>query len=140
MRNISPGRACRRPRRTWRNSPIEWVAGTMSLSPRRRRVDSAGFMLGLGSLRRIAVLDLITPARAWAVAAVSPDPSQEADATGRMPALQRAVMFVSVVGPFCGLLAAIALLWHRAPGISGIGWPEIIVMAVMYALCGFGVT
>jgi stearoyl-CoA desaturase (Delta-9 desaturase) len=93
----------------------------------------------LGYLRRIVDLDLITPARTWAVAEAQPDSSPQTDAVERMPALQRAVMFVSVVGPFCGLLAAIVLLWRRGAGY-GIGWPEMIVMAIMYALCGFGVT
>jgi len=94
----------------------------------------------VGSLRRIADLDLITPARAWAVASAQAQLPHEPDAIDRMPALQRWVMFASVVGPFCGLLAAIALLWHRTSAIGGIGWPEIIVMVIMYALCGFGVT
>jgi stearoyl-CoA desaturase (Delta-9 desaturase) len=84
-------------------------------------------------------LDLITPARAWAVEDIVPA-AHHVDVAERMPTLQRWVMFFSVVGPFVGLLAAIVLLWHRAPGSIAIGWPEMIVMVVMYALAGFGVT
>jgi stearoyl-CoA desaturase (delta-9 desaturase) len=58
----------------------------------------------------------------------------------RMPLVQRIVMFVSVVGPFLGLLAAIVLLWRRSPMGGGIGWGEVLVMVVMYSLAGFGVT
>jgi stearoyl-CoA desaturase (delta-9 desaturase) len=57
-----------------------------------------------------------------------------------MPAIQRAVMFCSVVGPFIGLLAAIVLLWKHSPAAGGIGWPEVFIMLAMYALAGFGVT
>jgi hypothetical protein len=46
-----------------------------------------------------------------------------------MPLFQRCVMFFSVTLPFAGLIAASALLWHR-----GIGWPEMIVMSVLYTL------
>jgi stearoyl-CoA desaturase (delta-9 desaturase) len=71
-------------------------------------------------------VDLITPASTWSV-----QPHHE-----KMPLLQRAVMFCSVVGPFVGLLAGIVLLWRR----HFIGWPEIAVMSIMYTLCGFSVT
>jgi stearoyl-CoA desaturase (delta-9 desaturase) len=57
-----------------------------------------------------------------------------------MPPFQTAVMFFSVVGPIAGLLAAIFLLWHRAPGRWSIGWPEVSAMVLLYALIGFGVT
>src|SRR5437762_10604174 len=79
------------------------------------------------SVRRKSTLDLLTPAHTWSSESVHHD---------RLPLLQRAVMFVSVVGPFLGLIAAIVLLWQR----HFIGWPEMFVMAVMYAFCGFGVT
>lgn len=85
-------------------------------------------------------MDLITPARAWAAAEALPQATHDEDVTDRMPTLQRWVMFWSVVGPFIGLIAAIVLLWHRASGAIAIGWPEMIVMAVMYAVVGFGVT
>jgi stearoyl-CoA desaturase (delta-9 desaturase) len=57
-----------------------------------------------------------------------------------MPPLQTVVMFISVVGPILGLVAAALLLWHRAPNHAGIGWPEIVLMIVFYSLAGFGVT
>jgi stearoyl-CoA desaturase (Delta-9 desaturase) len=56
-----------------------------------------------------------------------------------MPALQRVVMFFSVVAPVAGLVAAIVLLWGRK-STYGIGWPELLVMAAMYTITGFGVT
>jgi stearoyl-CoA desaturase (delta-9 desaturase) len=91
-------------------------------------------------------LDLITPARTWSAqdvaepAAPDADHSHESEAVDQMPRLQRIVMFLSVVGPFVGLLAAIVLLWRRSPAGGGIGWPEVIAMVVMYSLAGFGVT
>ena len=101
-------------------------------------------------------MDLLTPARTWAAAAAvvdapsSTDPHDRPDdrphedgpaAVEGMPRAQRLAMLATVVVPFLGLLAAIALLWHRGPdGSGGIGWAEIVVMAVMYALTGFGVT
>jgi stearoyl-CoA desaturase (delta-9 desaturase) len=57
-----------------------------------------------------------------------------------MPALHQAVMFVSVVGPLVGLIAATVLLWRPHAGGIGVGWPEVIVMLAMYGLMGFGVT
>ena len=75
-------------------------------------------------------MDLITPARTWAA---------EKHDVDDMPTLQKWVMFFSVVLPFVGLIVAIALLW-KADSIFGIGWPETIVMIIMYALAGFGVT
>src|SRR5688500_11804781 len=58
-----------------------------------------------------------------------------------MSGAARFAMGVTVVGPFLGLLIAMALLWHGgADGSGGIGWAEVVVMGVMYALAGFGVT
>ena len=83
-------------------------------------------------------MDLITPARTWAAAEPSANSHTHA-AVDRMPLLQRWVMFFSVTLPFVGLIVAIALLWHRDSAF-GIGPGEIVVMIVMYALGGFGVT
>jgi len=91
-------------------------------------------------LQRKSPLDLLTPARTWAAAEDSTETLKDTAPVARMPALQRIVMFVSVVGPFAGLIAAVILLWHRTGLGFGIGWPEILVMAAMYALAGFGVT
>ncbi|MDB5290008.1 MAG: Stearoyl-CoA 9-desaturase [Phycisphaerales bacterium] len=85
-------------------------------------------------------LDLLTPAQTWAAVEISPQSGEVSQPHARMPALQRVVMFFSVVGPFVGLLAAIVLLWRRSPAGGGIGWPEVFVMLAMYALAGFGVT
>jgi stearoyl-CoA desaturase (delta-9 desaturase) len=91
-------------------------------------------------------LDLITPARTWSAQDVAApvardaDRSHESEAVDQMPRLQRIVMFLSVVGPFVGLLAAIVLLWRRSPAGGGIGWPEVLAMIAMYSLAGFGVT
>ena len=75
-------------------------------------------------------MDLITPARTWAA---------DNHDVETMPTLQKWVMFFSVVLPFVGLIAAIILLW-KVDSVFGIGWPETIVMIIMYALAGFGVT
>ena len=113
-------------------------------------------------------MDLLTPARTWAAAEIAaeppadqrlrhrndapPPPPGDAEAgtaappaagderEDRMPWPQQVVMFLSVVGPVAGLVAAIVLLWHRSPAAGGIGWAEILLMLGMYALCGFGVT
>jgi stearoyl-CoA desaturase (delta-9 desaturase) len=87
-------------------------------------------------------VDLLTPARTWATAAVvDSHATVSSEPADHMPRAQRLAMLVTVVGPFLGLIAAVALLWHRGPGGSrGIGWPEILVMAATYALAGFGVT
>ena len=94
-------------------------------------------------------MDVLTPARTWA-AATFPDAIEPHDAAAgpvalapgtRMSGAARFAMGVTVVGPFLGLLAAMALLWHGgADGSGGIGWAEVVVMGVMYALAGFGVT
>src|SRR4051812_21025874 len=83
-------------------------------------------------------MDLLTPAGTWAPRDISIRKNGDDAPPRRMPLVQRVTMFVSVVGPISGLLAAIVLLWHRGP--ASIGWPEIAVMLGMYALAGFGVT
>ncbi len=85
-------------------------------------------------------MDLITPARNWAAAESSIVPEVAPSPADRMPILQQVVMFLSVVGPFAGLVTAIVLLWRRNFGGIGVGWPEIIVMLATYAITGFGVT
>lgn len=85
-------------------------------------------------------MDLVTPARKWAAAKVSAGPFGAEAPIQHMPPVQTVVMFCSVVGPILGLVAAMFLLWHRTSTGGGIGWPEVVVMAAMYALCGFGVT
>jgi stearoyl-CoA desaturase (Delta-9 desaturase) len=92
-------------------------------------------------------LDLVTPARTWAAAELAVPPTAAAaefpedhPPAEHMPAFQRAVMFVSVVGPFAGLIAAVLLLWRGSTAGGLIGWPEVVAMAAMYALCGFSVT
>jgi hypothetical protein len=47
-----------------------------------------------------------------------------------MGALQLGVMFLSVVGPFAGLIGAIVMLWHRTSGY-GVGGAEVLVMLCM---------
>jgi stearoyl-CoA desaturase (delta-9 desaturase) len=44
-------------------------------------------------------------------------------------------VLATVVGPFIGLIVAVFLLWGR-----GVGWTELALMCVMYAIAGFGVT
>ncbi len=84
-------------------------------------------------------MDLVTPARTWAVAEAAEELHEvDREPVQHMPPFQMVVMFCSVVGPILGLLAAIYLLWHRAHG--GIGWPEIVLMLTTYTLAGFGVT
>jgi stearoyl-CoA desaturase (Delta-9 desaturase) len=77
-------------------------------------------------------VDLVTPARTWA--AENPD-----EHLHEMPLFQRVVMFFSVLLPFAGLIVGIVLLWKKDSAI-GIGWPEVIAMMILYAICGFGVT
>jgi stearoyl-CoA desaturase (delta-9 desaturase) len=86
-------------------------------------------------------LDLLTPAETWSAAGSPSQPAQIDGSTPvRLPLLQQGVMFLSVAGPFAGLIVAIVLLWRRSPAGGGIGWPEVAAMGVMYALAGFGVT
>jgi stearoyl-CoA desaturase (delta-9 desaturase) len=86
-------------------------------------------------------VDLLTPARKWAIA----EPADEVETAApaepddhRMPLAQQVTMFLSVVGPILGLGIAMVLLWHR--GWAGVGWPGLFAMLAMYALAGFGVT
>jgi stearoyl-CoA desaturase (delta-9 desaturase) len=78
-------------------------------------------------------MDLLTPAQKWA----TDDKSQD-HLPARMPLLQQLTMFVSVVAPVIGLIAAIIIFWHRGP--ASVGWPEVVAMLGMYALTGYGVT
>ena len=83
-------------------------------------------------------MDLLTPAQTWAAAesATTTAAAQVApDSAHRMPLLQRVVMFLSVVGPFVGMIGAILLLWGR-----GVGWIDLAAMLLMYCIAGFGVT
>ena len=65
-------------------------------------------------------MDLLTPARTWAAQEQQPERTAGEPAHGhRMPLAQQVTMFVSVVGPILGLLAAIVLLWHRGPASVG---------------------
>lgn len=84
-------------------------------------------------------MDLLTPAYTWA-ANDRIVGQQDAAIVQVMPRLQRAIMFVSVVGPIAGLAVAVALLWSHRRAEWGIGWPETLVTVTMYALTGFGVT
>jgi stearoyl-CoA desaturase (Delta-9 desaturase) len=52
-----------------------------------------------------------------------------------MSALERRITVAAVVLPFAGFLAAIALLWGGAVSAR-----DLAILAVMYALSGFGVT
>src|SRR5580700_64781 len=83
-------------------------------------------------------MDLLTPARIWTEEDTSQRKFKPSEVKG-MPWPQKLAMLASVIGPFAGFIAAIILLWHRrhAPRI---GWPEMIVFLVTYALTGFGVT
>jgi len=83
-------------------------------------------------------LDLITPARTWAPRETA-EKDVQPDVEAPMPKLQQVVMFFSVVGPIAGLVAAIVLLWKKN-GAWGMGWPQLVCMGAMYAICGFGVT
>lgn len=86
-------------------------------------------------------MDLLTPADKWAARpqeSTDETPPDEAFVPRRMPWPQSITMFLSVFGPIAGLIAAIVLLWHRGP--HSVGWTQIIVMFVMYAIAGFGTT
>src|SRR5437764_9709190 len=48
---------------------------------------------------------------------------------------QKAIMLGLTVIPFLGILAAITLLWN-----SAVGWTDLLLLATLYVLCGFGVT
>ena len=87
-------------------------------------------------------MDLLTPARKWAIAEQQRPVGETADFDEpfgkRMPLPQHITMFLSTVGPIAGLIAAIVLLWHKGPAI--VGWPQVIAMVVMYAIGGYGTT
>ena len=82
-------------------------------------------------------MDHVTPASVWAPAEAAGH--HDHDVERFLLRRARVAMAVTVFGPFIGLIAAIVLLWHRG-GVHGVGWTQMIVMAVMYALTGFGVT
>jgi stearoyl-CoA desaturase (delta-9 desaturase) len=83
-------------------------------------------------------MDLLTSARIWTGEDSAQQEIKASDASG-MPWPQKLAMLASVITPFAGFIAAVILLWHRHHG-PRIGWPEIIVFGVTYALTGFGVT
>lgn len=85
-------------------------------------------------------MDLITPARTWAANEAAGETDPESLHSDRMTLVQSVVMFLSVVGPVAGLVAAIVLLWHRDWSFGSVGWAEVLVMLGMYAIAGFGVT
>ncbi len=84
-------------------------------------------------------MDMLTPARTWGTAERTSAES-DSELIQTMPLPQRIAMLATVILPFLGLLGAIVLLWHRQAGILGVGWPEMVVMVVMYSIGGFGVT
>jgi stearoyl-CoA desaturase (delta-9 desaturase) len=83
-------------------------------------------------------VDLLTPAETWAAAEASASTAgshSESHRDHHMPFVQRAVMFLSVVGPFVGFAGAIVFLWGR-----GVGPIDLAAMVLMYCIAGFGVT
>jgi stearoyl-CoA desaturase (delta-9 desaturase) len=81
-------------------------------------------------------MDLLTPAQKWAqTPAEHHEPHDHA-----MPWPQKLTMLASVGVPFLGLIAAIVMLWNRENSVVSVGWTEITLMLVMYAITGFGVT
>jgi stearoyl-CoA desaturase (delta-9 desaturase) len=80
-------------------------------------------------------LNILTPAEQWAKKAPETKPEQphheEPDVTGT----QRLAVFLGVVVPFLGLLAAIVHWWGR-----GIGWLEISLLVGGYMLTVLGIT
>lgn len=87
-------------------------------------------------------MDLLTPARTWAIAeqekASTDAPATDGGGRKRMPLPQHITMFISTVGPIAGLVAAIVMLWHHGP--ASVGWPQVVAMLVMYAIAGYGTT
>ncbi len=83
-------------------------------------------------------MDLLTPAKVWAEAPPTPDAPTAPEIPMSVP--KRLAMLATVIVPFLGLLGAIWMLWHRGQGWVSIGWAEVIVMLVMYAVAGFGIT
>ena len=83
-------------------------------------------------------MDLLTPAAKWAAAeAPAADAALPIHAAGQhgMPLAQRVTMFLSVVGPFVGFAGAVVLLWGK-----GVGVADLVAMALMYCVAGYGVT
>jgi stearoyl-CoA desaturase (delta-9 desaturase) len=52
-----------------------------------------------------------------------------------MTRAERIANLIGVVVPFIGFLAAVVLLWN-----SWVDWTDLAIFAVMYLICGFGVT
>ena len=48
---------------------------------------------------------------------------------------QKSIMLALTIIPFAGFLAAVVLLWNLA-----VNWTDLILLAVLYVLCGFGIT
>jgi stearoyl-CoA desaturase (delta-9 desaturase) len=48
---------------------------------------------------------------------------------------QKTTMLIVTVIPFIGFIAAIMLLWN-----TFVGWTDLLLLAVLYVLCGFGIT
>jgi len=48
---------------------------------------------------------------------------------------QKTTMLVVTIIPFLGFIAAIMLLWN-----TFVGWTDLLLLAVLYVLCGFGIT
>jgi len=48
---------------------------------------------------------------------------------------QKSIMLALTIIPFVGFLAAVVLLWNLA-----VNWTDLILLAVLYVLCGFGIT
>ena len=65
----------------------------------------------------------------------TPQTSVLPDEPAPMGRIHKALNVVVVVGPFLGFLAALALFWN-----DFVGWTNLSILAVGYALTGFGVT
>ena len=52
-----------------------------------------------------------------------------------MPLIVRLFSLLAVIAPFLGLVAAIIFLWGW-----GLTWVELVLLAGMYAVTGFGIT
>ncbi|HLI32821.1 MAG TPA: fatty acid desaturase [Solirubrobacteraceae bacterium] len=55
--------------------------------------------------------------------------------SGELKRSHRAFLLLSSIVPALGVLAAIALSWRRAVGVS-----DLLLLALFYALCGFGIS
>lgn len=94
-------------------------------------------------------MDLLTPAQTWTAAEAAtstigvgltgarsaPSEGHDHNDGHAMPRAQQVAMFLSVVAPLAGLVAAVVLLWGRA-----VGPVELVAMAIMYCIAGFGTT